>query len=209
MYFKTQAVILAHRNFAEADKILTIYTKDHGKISTIAKGIRRPTSRKSGHLEIGNWCNMFVAHGKNFDLITETETIKAFGIADFDPLKANRIYHLLELVESLTAYNQKNEAVFELLVRFLQKINQGENFDLVSSAFKIKLLNILGLFSTTNIENSQAKEILGIFENDDFQTLKEKIKINKESYLRLLAFLDMLIENFTQQKIKTTKFLNG
>lgn len=209
MYFKTQAVILAHRNFAEADKILTIFTKDHGKISTIAKGIRRPTSRKSGHLEIGNWCKMFVAHGKNFDLITETETIKAFGIADFNPLKANRIYHLLELVESLTAYNQKNEAVFELLVRFLQKINQGENFDLVSSAFKIKLLNILGLFSTTNIKTSQAKEILAIFEKDDFQTLKEKIKINKESYLRLLTFLDMLIENFTQQKIKTTKFLNG
>ena len=109
MYFKTEGVILSRRNFGESDRILTIFTRDHGKLTALAKGVRRPKSRKGGHVEIGNWCKLFIARGKNIDLLTEVETKKAFGIADFTAAKANKIYHLLELVESLTEIKQKSD----------------------------------------------------------------------------------------------------
>src|SRR4030042_3848488 len=117
MYFRTEGIILSRKNFGESDRILSIYTRDYGKVTALAKGVRRPKSRKAGHVEIGNWCKVFIARGKNLDLLTEVELIKAFGIADFESTKANKIYHLLELVEKLTPEDQKNSYVFHLLVQ--------------------------------------------------------------------------------------------
>ncbi|MDP2632445.1 MAG: DNA repair protein RecO, partial [Candidatus Curtissbacteria bacterium] len=151
MYLRTEGVILKRRNFGEADRILTIYTKDSGKITALAKGVRRPRSKKAGHLEIGNWCKIFIVRGKSIDLLTEVEAKQSFGINDFSEKRANKIYHLLELVESLTAEHQRNPKVFILLVHFLNKVTTEDDFDLVSSVFKIKLLSTLGFFSTITL----------------------------------------------------------
>lgn len=207
MYLATEGVILSRRNFGEADRLLTIYTKDHGKISAIAKGVRRPRSKKAGHLELGNWCKVFVARGKNIDLITEVEAKRAFGIAEFGETKANKIYHLLEIVDILTPHNQKNLRVFSLLVSFLKKASNGEDFNLVSSAFKTKLLSALGFFSSHNLRESQAKSVFAILENYDFTVCTEKINITDSSYLKLLTFLDSMIESVAGQKLKTARFL--
>lgn len=207
MYFATEGVILARKNFGEADRLLTIYTKDHGKISAIAKGVRRPRSKKAGHLELGNWCKVFVAKGKNIDLLTEVEVKRAFGIAEFGEKKANKIYHLLEIVDILTPHNQKNLRVFSLLVSFLKKVAGGEDFNLVSSAFKTKLLSALGFFSSHNLKDSKAKNILSILENEDFFLAQTKINITDSSYLKLLSFLDSMIESVAGQKLKTVRFL--
>lgn len=207
MYLATEGVILSRKNFGEADRLLTIYTKDHGKISAIAKGVRRPRSKKAGHLELGSWCKVFVAKGKNIDLLTEVEVKRAFGIAQFGEKKANKIYHLLEIVDILTPANQKNLRVFSLLVSFLKKTSKGEDFNLVSSAFKTKLLSALGFFSSHNLKDSQAKNILAILENEDFFLAQTKINITDDSYLKLLSFLDSMIESVAGQKLKTARFL--
>ncbi len=208
MYLATEGVILSRRNFGEADRLITLYTKDHGKITAIAKGVRRPRSKKAGHLELGSWCKIFVARGKNLDLLTEVESKRPFGIAEFGEKKANKIYHLLEIVDVLTPANQKNLKVFSLLVSFLKKASRDEDFNLVSSAFKTKLLSSLGFFSSHNLKDSQAKNIFAILENDDFQIAQEKINLTDSSYLKLLAFLDSMIESVAGQKLKTARFLN-
>jgi len=209
MYFRTEGVILAKKNFGEADRILTIYTRDHGKITALAKGVRRPKSRKSGHVELGNWCKIFVAKGKNLDLLTEVELKKAFGVENFSQEKANKIYHLLELVNQLTAEKQKNPSVFILLVNFLKKISKDEDFNLISVSFKVKLLSNLGFFSARNITNIKVKKVLGIVEDGDYETIKQKINLSRNSYLKLLLFLDSMIESLIDTKLKTNRFLNG
>lgn len=209
MYFRTEGVILAHKNFGEADRILTIYTKDFGKVSCIAKGVRRPKSRKGGHVELGNWCKVFIARGKNLDLLTEVELKKAFGIENFSQEKANKIYHLLELTNQLTAEKQKNPGVFILLVNFLKKISKDEDFNLISVSFKVKLLSILGFFSTRNIRNVKVKKVLDIVEGEDYEIIKQKINLTQNSYLKLLSFLDSMIESLIDTRLKTSRFLNG
>lgn len=207
MYFSTEGVILKRKNFGEADRIVTIYTRDNGKISALAKGVRRPRSKKAGHLELGNWCKIFVARGKNLDLLTEVETKRAFGIADFSEEKAKRIYHLLELVDATTAEHQKNLAVFILLVQFLKKCIKEEDFNLVSSVFKIKLMSSLGFFSAKTIKKPQAKGIFEIMELEDFDAIKDQLRFSGKAYLKLLSFLDSMIENVTQTKLRTNRFL--
>jgi len=209
MYLRTEGVILARRNFGEADRILTIYTKDYGKISAIGKGVRRPRSKKAGHVELGSWCKIFAVRGKNLDLLTEVETKKAFGIDNFSPAKANKIYHLLELVDSLTQHEQKNQEVFFLLLKYLDEISKGNNFDLISSVFKVKLLSELGFFSAKSLKGSKSQQFLQSLENDDFENLQKRVKLDKESYLKLLTFLDSMIENLIERTLKTNRFVNG
>ena len=209
MYFRTEGVILSRRNFGEADRILSIYTRDYGKITVLAKGVRRPKSKKAGHVEIGNWCKVFIARGKNLDILTEVELIKAFGIADFESAKANKIYHLLELVETLTAKQQKNRFVFHLLVQFLDAITTENDFNLISSVFKIKLLSNLGFFSIKSFKNSKSKKVLEQLEDEDLEKIRHKIKLTQRSYLKLLSFLDSMIENLIEKDLKTKRFLNG
>lgn len=207
MYLRTQGVVLSCKNFGEADRILKIYTKDFGKISCLAKGVRRPRSKKGGHLETGNWCKVFIAKGKNLDLLTEVELKKAFGIEDFKVEKANKIYHILELVDSLTQENHKNEELFILLIRYLAKIETEKDFDFVSSVFKVKLLTLLGFFSAKNLKESNSRKVLAALEEGEYFDLKKKLKFNREAYLKLLGFLDSIIENITESKLKTKRFL--
>lgn len=207
MYFRSEGVILSRRNFAEADRILTIYTRDFGKVTCLAKGVRRPRSKKAGHVELGNWCKVFVARGKNLDILTEVETKRAFGISDFSEGKANKIYHLLELVDRMTVERQKNQQVFILLVHFLKKVAGEEDFKLISSIFKIKLLSTLGFFSAKSADDPKIQKFLTILEEGDFDSIKNKIKPSEKGYLKLLAFLDSIIENLIQTKLKTSRFL--
>src|SRR3990167_4913627 len=209
MYFRTEAIILKKRNFSESDRLLTIFTRDFGKLTVLAKGVRRPRSKKAGHLELGNWCKIFAAKGKNLDLLTEVETKKAFGIDNFSSTKANKIYHLLELVDSLTQHEQKNQKVFFLLLQYLDEIAKGNNFDLISSVFKVKLLSELGFFSAKSLKGSKSQEFLQSLENDDFENLQKRVKLDKDSYLKLLTFLDSMIENLIERTLKTNRFVNG
>ncbi len=207
MYLRTEGVILKRRNFGEADRILTIFTRDFGKVVCLGKGVRRPRSKKAGHLELGNWCKVFIAKGKNLDLLTEVELKRSFGIVDFSENKANRIYHILELIESLTPEHQKNTQAFILLVQFLKKAQTEEDFNLVSSVFKIKLLSTLGFFSSRSLPEGKNRDVITILEAEDFDFIKDSIRLSQGSYLKLLSFLDSMIENVSQQKLRTVRFL--
>lgn len=207
MYLRTYGIVLSRKNYGEADRILRIYTKDLGKVSALAKGVRRPRSRKGGHVEIGNLCKFFIAKGRNLDLVTEVELKKAFGIDKFTEDKANKIYHLLELVDLLTEEKQKNPEVFNLLFSFLKKIEKKDNFSLISSVFKVRLLKNLGFFSASSFKNSKMQSAFQILEDEDFETIEIRINGGKNGYLKLLNFLDSMIENIAQAKLRTNRFL--
>lgn len=209
MYVSADCVVLARKNFNEADRILTIYTKEFGKLACIAKGVRKPTSKKAGHVEPGNWCKVFIAKGKHLDLLTEAQLKKAFGTNKPTPGKTGNIFHLLELVNQLTEVNQKNSQVFSLLVEFLDKVDREDDFNLVSAAFKIKLLSTLGFFSAKSFKGSQTQGLIKLFEEENYTYLKENLEVAESSYLKLLAFLDSMIESFADTKLKTARFTNG
>lgn len=154
--FKTEGIILKRNNFGESDKVLTIFTKHSGKISVIAKGIRRTTSRKGGNLELFNQVRIFVAKGKNLDIVTEAEVIKTFKEWRGDLKKVAVAYHLCELVDKLSAEGVENDEVYEMLENYLSNIatitnlpRQGESkagYELLITNFEVSLLQALGFW---------------------------------------------------------------
>ena len=77
--YKTQAVVLRQRKLGEADKIVTLFSPSRGKIDAVAKGVRRTKSRMSGHVEPLTFGPYLLAEGRDLDIITQAETVEAFG----------------------------------------------------------------------------------------------------------------------------------
>lgn len=141
--FKTEGIILKRSNYGEADKILTVYTKYHGKVRAIAKGVRKLTSRKAGSLELFNHTVLFLVKGKNMDIITETQCINLFKSWRRNLNKVGLAYYFCELVDKLTPDNQPNQIVFDILKEHLETMDSQDNFSLVRG-FEEKILHELG-----------------------------------------------------------------
>jgi DNA repair protein RecO (recombination protein O) len=142
--YKTEGIILKRINFGEADRLVTVLTKHHGRLRLVAKGVRRLTSRKKGHLELFTRVSLQIARGKNLDLITETSTL-----ADYAQLRQNlnrvRIAYLFaELIDELTAENQEQVAIYELLGDALAKLNSKTASNNLIAEFEKNLLTLLG-----------------------------------------------------------------
>lgn len=145
-YYWAEGIVLKRRNFGEADRILTVFTKHKGKVKLIAKGVRRPTSRKRGSLELFNYLKCFIARGRNFDIVTEVDTKDNFASWRKDLLKVGVAYHLAEVVERLTAEHQEHKEVFDLLrdgYSKLRILGYWQLHDFIER-FKLSVLQDLG-----------------------------------------------------------------
>ncbi len=110
----------------------------------MAKGIRKLTSRKKGHLEIFTLSRLMIVATKSIDLITEAAAINNFTRLRPNLNRVRIAYLFCELVDKLTVENQEQVAVFALLKSYLSQLNsQSVSSDLIVN-FETELLKLLG-----------------------------------------------------------------
>ena len=79
--YRDQAVVLRTHKLGEADRIITLFTREHGRIKAIAKGVRRTKSRFGARLEPASYVDLQLYTGRTFDTITQAEAIENYGDA--------------------------------------------------------------------------------------------------------------------------------
>src|SRR5512137_2036549 len=100
--YQTEGIIIKRHKFGEADRLLTLFTADYGKIRAIAKGAMRPKSKLGGNVELLTHSQLMVARGRNLDIITQAQAIDNFlPIRDSLELMSCGFY-LSELVDTFT-----------------------------------------------------------------------------------------------------------
>ena len=125
--YKTEGIIIKRTNFGEADKIITVFTKNHGKLRALGKGIRRIASRRAPHLELFNYASIFLREGRNFDQITEAQIINSYQEVKRDLGKIRAAYFVCELIDSLCPEKLVNRQVFELFLNFFNDLNKSNS----------------------------------------------------------------------------------
>lgn len=143
--YKTDGIILKRKNFREADRILTVFTRKHGKIKVKAIGVRKINSRRSPHVELLNHSRLTLYRGQSLPILTEAEALEDFSEIKESLTKVGFAYHLCELVDGLCGENQENKKVFELLMDVLNRLSKEENVDIIHE-FEINLLVYLGFY---------------------------------------------------------------
>lgn len=147
--FKTEGIVIKRFNYNEADRIVTIFTKNQGKIKVKAAGVRRITSRRSSHIELLNYSIFNLHQGKGFPVLTEVESINNFSGLKGDLKKIAAAFHICELIDGLCAENQESEPIFNLLTQTFNKISKDYNLREAVYEFEIELLSLLGFHTPT------------------------------------------------------------
>jgi DNA repair protein RecO (recombination protein O) len=142
--YRTEAIILKRSDFFEADRLLTFYTPKLGKLRAIAKGVRKPTSRKSGHVELFTHSQLLIAKGRNLDIVTQAETIHAFRRLREDLLRTTYAYYVAELTDLFVEEGIENRSLFDLLLSMLGWLGDASDPDLTTRFFELHLLSLLG-----------------------------------------------------------------
>ena len=142
--YATPAVVLRQSDLGEADRIVTLYTPFHGKVRAVAKGARRPTSHLGGHVELLTHCRVFIARGRDLDIVTQAETIEPFlGLRD-DLLRATLACYAVELLDRLTVDRSPEPETFDLLVATLGRIAEDRNPELALRLYQMRLFGQMG-----------------------------------------------------------------
>jgi DNA repair protein RecO (recombination protein O) len=124
---KTDVLVVGSMRYGEADRILTLYTRERGRLSAIAKGVRRPKSRIGGRLEPFSLVRVVLYQGRTLYTVTGAETVRTFQGARDQLFRIEEGSRLLETVRRLFPEEERNTAAFNLLVRGVAHLSVAED----------------------------------------------------------------------------------
>jgi len=142
--YRTQAIVLGHRDYDEADRILRVFTFQKGKITAIAKGVRRIRSRKAGHLEPFTRVTLLLAKGRNMDIVTQAETVDNYPGLRTDLQRIGYASYVVEILDRFTYEEGQNIAIFRLLANTLKRLEDHPNPTTAIHYYELRLLDLVG-----------------------------------------------------------------
>lgn len=188
---------------------MTVFTLNRGKISVLAKGVRRITSRRAGNVELLNRSILYLHQGKGMPILTEATTLYTYPKLKEDLTLSTYAYHIIELVNKLTAENQGNRILYEYLVEVLRRLERKPRQILIR-AFEAKILSNLGFVSFQNPGVSRQFHlgggILTKLEVDEWDQI-EKMEVSEKEALELERILRYHVERVIEGTLKSRKFL--
>jgi DNA repair protein RecO (recombination protein O) len=141
--YKTEAVVLRSRKYAEADCLLTLFTQQKGKVKAIAKGVRKTNSKLRGGVLLFTHNEMLLYEGRNLDIVTQSQCLEAFTTVQEDMEAMTAAAYWCELLDAFLPERQKDRRLFSLVLAGFHVLAL-EHHELVVRALEIKLLSYLG-----------------------------------------------------------------
>ncbi len=141
---KVDAVILRHSDYGEADRLLTLFTREAGKLRAIAKGVRKMQSRKAGHLEPFTQVTLMLAQGHDLWIVTQAEATELF-----QPLRENLTLigyagYVVELLDRFTYEEGQNWQLYQLLVETLGRLASEPDPFVPIHYYEMRMLDLMG-----------------------------------------------------------------
>jgi DNA repair protein RecO (recombination protein O) len=121
--YKMQAINLKSYNLAESDKIIVMYSKEHGIVRCVAKGIKKPTSKLGGRMQSLMANKLLMASGKKLDIVCQAELIDSFKEIRSDINKLSYAIYCAELINNFGLENDTNSSqIYDLFFECLKNI---------------------------------------------------------------------------------------
>lgn len=200
MIANSDAIVLKSIKYGDTSKIVTLYTKNYGKISVIAKGARKPKNKFGSSLNPLSYINVNFYYKVNRDLqvLNNSDILEHFAMLDanYESLIATLI--LAEFVNNISQTNEVNEEIFELLLYTLRVINHNikKAYNIIIKAL-INLSAITGFATSFNFNFDNIENIVFSLEDG-----KPTMTLPKNNIYYNLDKLSLKILNQLQQSTK-------
>jgi len=145
--YRDQAIVLRTQKLGEADRIITLFTREHGRIKAVAKGVRRTKSRWGARLEPASHVDLQLYSGRSLDTVTQAVSIENFGdVLSLDYQRWTVASAILEAAERFTSQEHEPALQQYLLVVGSLKALAHETYDasLILDAYLLRSLAVAG-----------------------------------------------------------------
>src|SRR6266511_3970216 len=142
--YKTEAIVLRQRRFGEADRFLTVYTPAHGKMDVKARGVRKTTSRMSGHLQPLTRCMLQLAQGHLSDVVAGCETLESFQPLREDLDRLSHALYAAELIDRFVPERTHSFPTYRLLLETLRRLAGTDDLGQTLRFFEMRLVDQCG-----------------------------------------------------------------
>lgn len=145
--YRDEAVVLKTVKLGEADRIITMLTRDHGKVRAVAKGVRRTRSRFGARLEPFMRADLLLAQGRSLDVVSQAASVATYAdaiSADYDLYSNGGV--ILETADKLVATeHEPARAQYLLLVSALASLaSHAHNPHAISASYVMRSLALAG-----------------------------------------------------------------
>ncbi len=146
MLQETEAIVLKTIDWKETSKVVVFYTARHGKVSAIAKGVKRVKNSSIESIEPFTLVELIYYNKEDRDLqiVSKCAIKRFFGEMRQDLLKMAYASYVIQLVDELVSGRERSEALFDLAAETLAAIEKARELELIVRAFELKLVKILG-----------------------------------------------------------------
>jgi len=124
--YRAEAIVIRRANLGEADRIVTLYTREHGKVSAAAKGARKPGSRFAGRLELFTQLRALLGVGRTLDVVSQVEVIEPFAAIRGDLGRMGAASFIVEVADRATPEREPFPAFYRTLREALGAAAQGD-----------------------------------------------------------------------------------
>lgn len=144
-FVKTLGIVVKEVSIGEADKIITIFSRNRGRISALAKGGKRPKSKLSAGSQLMCYGEYLLYSGKELYSVNSCEVIEPFYEIRNDMVKLTYAAHFMDIVMEIVQENQPSPKLLQLLLNSLHMLAKTEKSpELVSRVFELRALATAG-----------------------------------------------------------------
>lgn len=152
---QTEAIVFRKRSLLEKDTFITFFSESEGKITAIAKGIKKITSKRAPHIQTGNLVDVILYEKNDRLYLQDSKLISAFSAIKSDTAKIDFQYLMLFILDRILPERQKEQDVYILTKTFIIELAKSQGFNKERMCYYLrKLLTLLGYHkkNTTYLE---------------------------------------------------------
>lgn len=150
MLQKCEGIVIRTTDYGETNKIITIYTREWGKIGVMARGAKKPNSRLSSITQLFTHGYFLVQRGSGLGSLQQGEIATSLRSIGEDIFLTAYASYIVELTDKCTEEKKPNPFHFELLLQTLNYMNEGYEPDILMNIYEMKMLNVMGLYPVLN-----------------------------------------------------------
>jgi DNA repair protein RecO (recombination protein O) len=145
---KCEGIVIRRTDYGESNKIITIYTRESGKIGVMARGANKPNSRLSAATQLFLYGYFLVQTSSGLGTLQQAETVNSMRSIREDIFSTAYASYIVELLDKSVEDKKANPYLFELLFQTLNYINEGYDAEVLKFIFEMKMLQVNGVGPT-------------------------------------------------------------
>lgn len=181
-YIKTSGIVIKEVNTGDADKIITLFTKSHGKVQVFAKGARRTRSAISSSCQLLCYSDFVLYKGKDSYNVSSCEVSQAFYEIRNDIERLTFAAHITEIINDIVQEEQPSARLLQLYLNTLYLLSQKQkNPLLLVRVFELRAMSIIG-YAPGTLDSDEINKAEALYFSFSQSSVVESTEADKSAY---------------------------